>query len=79
MNLIEIAVYNRILLKSKTINISSLLYDILSKPINKLINNLFIIKIKILNGDKYKVFHTKLITIEKTYKKISELYKLNFF
>lgn len=31
MNLIEITVHHRILLKSKTINTSSLLYDILSK------------------------------------------------
>ena len=83
MNLIEISVHHRILLKSKTTNTSSLLYDILSKPeyavINKLIHNLFIYKNKNLNGDRYKIFHTKLITIEKTYKKISELYRSDFF
>lgn len=83
MNLIVISVHHRILLKSKTTNTSSLLYDILRKPeyklINKLIDDLFIYKNKNLNGDIYKVFHTKLIAIEKTYKKISELYRADFF
>ncbi|AJI58985.1 pathogenicity determinant protein PdpC [Francisella tularensis] len=83
IRLIEISTYHRILTKSIITNTTSLLYDILNKPefqtINKSINKLFIYKNKDLNTDKYKAFHTKLITIEKTYKKINSLYKSDFF
>ncbi|MDE4965811.1 hypothetical protein, partial [Francisella tularensis] len=78
IRLIEISTYHRILTKSIITKTTSLLYDILNKPefqtINKSIKKLFIYKNKDLNTDKYKSFHTKIITIEKTYKKINSLY-----
>ncbi len=81
MKLIQISTYHKILSKSRITNTSSSLYDLLEKPeykkINKLVNNLFIHKS--IEGDRYKVFHTKLVIIENTYKELNQMYKSDFF